>query len=281
MDATSIDPATLKFGPNEASIAHKKGHIEDVDMDGDNDLVVHFKTQDIGVDCGDIELEISGKTFSGTPISGNNPIVTVGCTGPASEGIFDGSGNEYTFVTIGTQDWLIENLKTTKYNDGTIIPLVEGATEWEALATPGYCWYNNNKATYGDTYGALYNWHAVNTGNLCPTGWHVPSDAEWTTLTTYLGGESSAGDKLKETGTTHWTSPNTGATNETGFTALPGGYRYYDGTFNSIGSFGFWWSASEGTTNYAWSRYMYYNNSTVDKSNANEKYGYSVRCLRD
>jgi len=157
----------------------------------------------------------------------------------------DRDGNVYTSVTIGTQTWMVENLKTTKYKDGTDIPLVTDDTEWANLNTPGYCWYNNDAATYKNSYGALYNWYAVSTGKLCPTGWHVPTDAEWTTLTTYLGGESVAGGKLKELGTTHWTTPNTGATNETGFAALPGGYIYYDGTFDFIGNIGGWWSATE------------------------------------
>ena len=116
------------------------------------------------------------------------------------------------------------NLKTTKYNDGTSIPNVTNDTSWSNLTTGAYCWYNND-VSYKNPYGALYNWYAVNTGKLAPKGWHVPSDAEWTTLITYLGGESIAGGKLKEAGTTHWLSPNTEATNSTGFSALPGGRR--------------------------------------------------------
>ena len=120
---------------------------------------------------------------------------------------------------------MAENLKTTKYRDGTSIPLVTENTAWLNLTTPGYCWYNNDAAHYKSTYGALYNWYVLNAGsngwkNVCPTGWHVPTDAEWTTLTTYLGGESIAGGKLKETGTSHWLSPNTVATNETGLHTL-------------------------------------------------------------
>jgi uncharacterized protein (TIGR02145 family) len=137
--------------------------------------------------------------------------------------VTDIDGNIYHTVTIGTQVWMVENLKTTKYRNGDPIPNVTG-NAWAALTTGAYCWYNNDAATYKATYGALYNWYAVaDSRNIAPTGWHVPTDAEWTTLTTFLGGESVAGGKLKETGTNHWTSPNTGATNETGFTALPGG----------------------------------------------------------
>ena len=120
----------------------------------------------------------------------------------------DIDGNNYLTVTIGTQIWMAENLRTTKYNDGTAIPLVTDNTTWANLTTPAYCWYNNDAKTNGSTYGALYNWYSVNTKKLCPTGWHVPNDTEWTTLTTYLGGTAVAGGKLKETGTAHWYSPN-------------------------------------------------------------------------
>jgi uncharacterized protein (TIGR02145 family) len=221
-DATTIDPTTLEFGPNDASIAHKKGHIKDVDGDGDDDLVVHFRTMDIGIESGDFELEISGETLYGSPISGVNSIVPVGCK------ILDGSGNEYTFVTIGTQDWLVENLKTTKYNDGTDIPLVTDNTAWGSLTEneePGYCWYDNDQATYGDTYGALYNWHTVNPGNPCPIGWHVPSDAEWTELTDYLAANGHSGTEATALKATSGWPDGYNGTDDYGFTALPGSAR--------------------------------------------------------
>lgn len=195
------------------------------------------------------------------------------------EQISDIDGNVYNIVNIGAQVWMKENLKTTKYKDGTAIPLVTNNTEWSALATPAYCWYNNDEATYKAVYGALYNWHTVNTGKLCPTGWHVPTDAEWTTLTTYLGGESVAGGKLKETGTIHWTTPNTGATNESGFTALPGGYRELDGSFKTINYNGNWWSSTEASTSHVWYRGLY-ETTTVRSSHA-KGVGFSVRCIKD
>jgi uncharacterized protein (TIGR02145 family) len=191
--------------------------------------------------------------------------------------VSDVDGNTYTTVTIGSQVWMAENLKTTRYNDNTAIPMVTVNNTWFLMTTPGYCWYNNNVATYG----ALYNWYTVSTGKLCPTGWHVPSDAEWTTLTTYLGGESVAGGKLKETGTSHWSSPNTGATNSSGFTALPGGYRDFTGAFYYIGTIGFWWSSTENGTNYAWFRAMGYSYSYVYRDYYYPQNGLSVRCLRD
>jgi uncharacterized protein (TIGR02145 family) len=116
---------------------------------------------------------------------------------------------------------------------------------WAALTTPGYCWYDNDSVSYKNRYGALYNGYAVITNKLCPSDWHVPSDEEWTKLTNYLGGEMYAGDRLKEIGTDYWVSPNTGATNESGFTALPGGFRYYDGLFHDFGFSGYWWTSTE------------------------------------
>jgi uncharacterized protein (TIGR02145 family) len=199
-----------------------------------------------------------------------NPDLTYGS-------VSDNDGNTYKTIQIGTQTWMAENLKTIKYNDGTDIPFVTDETAWAALSTPGYCWYNNDSITYG----AMYNWYTVNTGKLCPTGWHVPADEEWTTLTDYLGGGSVAGSKLKETGITHWTSPNPGATNESGFTALPGGYRNYLGTFNSIGRHGYWWSSTEASSTDAYCRDMYHGYSNVDRTSSSKKSGFAVRCIKD
>jgi uncharacterized protein (TIGR02145 family) len=196
--------------------------------------------------------------------------------------VTDIDGNTYKTVVIGTQTWMAENLKTTKYNDGTTIPNVTDGATWAVLSTPAYCWYNNDAATNKATYGALYNWYTVNTAKLAPTGWHVPTDAEWSTLTTYLGGESVTGGKLKETGTTHWTSPNTGASNSSGFTALPGGQRYsINGAFGDFGYYVGWWSSSENNSTNAWSRYVDYYGSNAYRSSDNKSYGFSVRCVRD
>jgi uncharacterized protein (TIGR02145 family) len=201
----------------------------------------------------------------------------------------DIDGNGYHAVTIGTQVWLLENLKTTKYNDGTAILQVTGDEKWVNLSTPGYCWYNNNEVTYKAEYGALYNWFTVNTGNLCPTGWHVPTDQDWHQLVLFLDpsavlaiNESTvAGGMMKETGTTHWESLNTGATNESGFTALPGGYRSFNGTFQNVGENGVWWSSSEYSSANAYYRLLYHFESGVLRRNFNKLNGFSVRCLRD
>ena len=192
----------------------------------------------------------------------------------------DYDGNVYGVVTIGTQKWMTENLKTTKYNDGTEIPLVTDSNAWENLSTPGYCWYHNYEAGY-KAFGSLYNWYTVNTGKLCPSGWHVPSDAEWTTLTTYLGGLDVAGGKLKEEGTAHWRTPNTGATNETGFTALPGGLRFDNGTFYEIGNAGFHWSTTEWGSDHAWDCLLRYNYSPANIIVHYKGMGFSVRCLKN
>ncbi len=212
---------------------------------------------------------------------GNEVTFTTTANFPNCGTVIDADGNVYHTVTIGTQCWMVENLKTTKYNDGTAIPLVTDDTAWAGLTTPGYCWYNNDKLTYGNTYGALYNWYTVNTGKLCPAGWHIPSDAEWTTLTTFLGGESVAGGKMKEAGTTHWASLNTGANNSSGFTALPAGYRASDGTFSGIGDYGYWWSSTKRNTSNAWNRVLFYNFFGVERYNYPKQYGFSVRCVRD
>ena len=190
-------------------------------------------------------------------------------------------------VTIGTQIWQTTNLNVTSYRDGTPIPEVTDPTAWAALTTGAWCYYNNTTAN-GTTYGKLYNWYAVvgihdtdpNTPNkiLAPTGYHIPTDAEWTTLTTFLGGESVAGGKMKETGTAHWISPNTDATNSSGFTGLPGGYRDGGGTFPNIG-YGIWWSSSERGTTYAWSRDLYFNSGYAGRNDDDKRDGFSVRCL--
>jgi uncharacterized protein (TIGR02145 family) len=198
-----------------------------------------------------------------------------------TEQLKDADGNVYTTITIGTQVWMVENLKTTKYNDGTAIPLVSDAGAWAVLNAPGYCWYNNDEAANKATYGALYHWLTGNTGKLCPTGWHVPTDSEWTTLTDYLGGESISGSKLKEAGTIHWLSPNTGATNESGFTALPGGFRAIDGTFNNIGSNGYWDSSTEYNASNRYGREMHNDGSDVIRGPYGKRRGLSVRCLKD
>jgi uncharacterized protein (TIGR02145 family) len=214
-------------------------------------------------------------------------VMIIGIVEVLAQTVSDIEGNVYNTVSIGTQVWMKENLKTTKFNDNTDIPLVTDENACAKLSTSAYCWYNNDAATHKASYGALYNWYVVNSGyngdkKVCPTGWHIPTDTEWTILTTYLGGESVAGGKLKETGLTHWITPNTGATNETGFTALPGGYRlYYSGNFADNRIFDEWWSSSEFNTSSAWFRHLIYGGNGVSILGMDKRYGLSVRCLKD
>jgi uncharacterized protein (TIGR02145 family) len=203
--------------------------------------------------------------------------------------VTDVEGNVYKTVTIGTQVWMAENLKTTKYKDGEKIPLITESSESANPPTPAYYWYDNDEATYKNDYGALYNWYTVNTGKLCPAGWHVPTEAEFNSLIAYLGSMSVAGGKLKEAGITHWESPNIGATNETGFTALPGGerttvYDYWESS--QIGIRGNWWSSTENTDEFAGDEVA---GILILENVQNEAYiqykveqcGLAVRCIKD
>jgi len=193
----------------------------------------------------------------------------------------DIDGNVYKTVTIGSQVWMAENLKTIKYNDGTAIPnVIDGASWWGSRTIGAYCDYDNTSSN-SSIYGRLYNWYTVNTGKLCPKGLSVPTDAEWTILITYLGGESIAGSKHKEAGSSHWISPNQGASNSSGFSALPGGTIEFDGKFYGIGGIGVWWSSTESSTDYAWHRSMSYSSSVVSRDFSHKAYGFSVRCVKD
>ncbi len=193
----------------------------------------------------------------------------------------NGNSNTNTTVTIGGQVWMQKNLNVSKYVNGDDIPQVQDATAWAALTTGAWCYYENN-ASNGDVYGKLYNWYAVNDPRgLAPTGYHVPSDAEWTTLTTFLGGESVAGNKMKAT--TGW-NPFSGITNtnSSGFTGLAGGRRsQYDGPFFDVGYRGNWWSSSENDTPTVWSRELNYQHGDAHRYYSNKGEGLSVRCLRD
>jgi uncharacterized protein (TIGR02145 family) len=220
-------------------------------------------------------------TSSGTGYGGAYQITTI----VATPTVTDADGNIYHSITIGTQIWMVENLKTTHYRNGDLIPNITDNNAWDDLETGATCDFDN-KPRNSKTYGKLYNWYAVcDSRNIAPAGWHVPTDAEWKILTDYLGGRSVAGGKLKETGTTYWKRPNIGATNESGFSALPGGHRNDgDGTFTDIscfGQWGFWWSSTESSSTLAWLRGLAYNYRYIDRQNYTKSNGYSVRCVRD
>jgi uncharacterized protein (TIGR02145 family) len=203
-------------------------------------------------------------------------------------------------VTIGTQIWSSTNLDVTTYRDGTPIPQVTDPVQWQSLTSGAWCYYNNDSAN-GAIYGKLYNWYAVagihdndpSTPNkiFAPQGWHIPTDLEWGTLITFLGGEDLAGGKMKSGGTIEastglWLAPNEAATNESGFTALPGGYRGNLGIFDfagyfDIGSQGAWWSASELNTANSWGLFISASGGWAGRGYDSKKRGFSVRCLRD
>jgi uncharacterized protein (TIGR02145 family) len=196
--------------------------------------------------------------------------------------VADIEGNLYKTIRIGSQTWMAENLRTSRFNDGEAIPLTIENASWSALKTPGFCWYNNKPEVYREIYGALYNWHAVSTGKLCPAGWHTPDAEEFNILFKSINSGEDGG-KLKEDGVLHWAYPNSGASNEYGWTALPGGIRGVDGTFNGLGFIGSWWYNDDQVSTPG-SRFAILNNSSsslgfTDFESITE--GISVRCLSD
>jgi len=207
--------------------------------------------------------------------------------------VTDIDGNVYQTVTIGNQVWMTENLKTTRYSNGDTIPNITNQTTWNNYSVGAYCDYNND-TNYSNIYGRLYNWYVVNDiRNIAPAGWHVPSKAEWNILFKYLDNTvdttftgftgTDIGGKLKETGTNHWNNPNTGATNSSGFTALPSGNRYPSTqSFSNIGLNGSCgWSTTMSNATEAWNPFVTYNNSQVCLGSGNKKDGLSIRCVKD
>ncbi|HMA76597.1 MAG TPA: FISUMP domain-containing protein [Candidatus Krumholzibacteriaceae bacterium] len=233
-------------------------------------------------------------TLTGTDSEGKTDSDTITITVTTSPGtVTDIDGNVYQTVTIGTQEWMAENLKVTHYRNGDPIPNVTDDGTWYGLSSGAYCEYDNDGGNV-TTYGRLYNGYAVDDSrNIAPEGWHVATDEEWKQLEMYLGMSQSEADdtglrgtdeggKLKESGTTHWISPNTGATNESGFTALPGGYRYDYGSFTNMGLYAFFWSSTESNNSFiAWHRYLGYGSAQVGRGDYYKQDGFSVRCVRD
>lgn len=210
----------------------------------------------------------------------------------------DYENNHYAVVTIGTQTWMAENLKSTKFKDGMDIPLVTDDTAWDSINTPAYCWYKNDRETYGDTYGALYNWYTTEESKLCPAGWHTPTSSEWNDLESYLIANgynfdgSYTGDKtaLSLASTTHWDGSGTEGTpgsndyfeyrNKTGFSALPGSFRIHGGFSSGLGMLGYWWASQAGSET-AWYRLLMDDSPSLTAAYLNKKTGMSVRCLKD
>lgn len=196
--------------------------------------------------------------------------------------VYDGDGNPYKVIKIGDMYWTAENLRTTSYNNGWQIPLVTDNLVWANANSEAFCWYNNDFINQPGTYGALYNWYAVNNGNLCPVGWHAATGQDWDLLVQYTGGYQVAGGNLKETGFDHWNIPNFGATDQYGFKALPGGQRDKTGNFSELGRYGFWWSpVFEWIVNEDSYYSIGFNSSEVLSLQEDLRTGYSVRCVRD
>lgn len=194
--------------------------------------------------------------------------------------VTDVEGNVYHTVTIGTQCWMKENLKTSHYRDGSVINEIEDSVTWaNGSQTSAWCYFGQNAANNA-TYGKLYNWYVItDPRNVCPAGSHVPSNDEWITLTDYLGGEMVAGGSLKEVSL--WQSPNMDATNSSGFSGYPGGYRDNHSKFFDIERVGGWWTSTEYDSSFAWFRYLHCSNGVIDRDFLEAKYGFSIRCIMD
>jgi len=201
---------------------------------------------------------------------------------PTPDRVTDIDGNVYHTVTIGSQVWMKENLRVTHYSNGDLIWNVTQSSKWIILKTSAYCNYANNPNIYF-SYGRLYNWYAVHDPrNIAPNGWHVATDDEWTTLSNYLGGNDTAGGQLKEAGDAYWPSPNTGATNSSGFTALPTGYRTNDGSYTAWGYVTFWWTSTPTNDSLSgWYRNVGYNYDSIGHGTIEKYYGFSIRCVMD
>ena len=244
--------------------------------------MVNAQNTGIGTITPSAKLHVNG-TFKVTDGSqGAGKILTSDAAGLASwQQPPSPPGSNELSVSICCQRWTTKNLNVAEYRNGDPIPKVSNNAEWEALTTGAYCYYNNDSAAYAAIYGKLYNWYAVNDPRgLAPEGWYSPTDIEWTGLSDCLGGNDVSGGPLKEIGTAHWTTPNTGATNLSGFTSLPGGFRDNGGFFFNIGGAGTWWSSTEDTSGNAYYRGMSFNNDDLVRSSFNKKWGFSVRCIK-
>ncbi len=289
--AQSLTAATSNK-TSKISICHKTTSLSNPWMT----IVISLSDLPLHLAHGDVVPDADGDGYTKTNPCGtgaqndcndNSAAINPGASEICNNGIDDNCNGQIDencipSVTICNQVWMLKNLDVTKYRNGDDIPQVTNDAAWGTLTSGAWCYFENNTAN-GTTYGKLYNWYAVNDPRgLAPAGWHVPSYAEWTTLSDCLGGEFVAGGKMKETGTTHWLSPNTGADNSSGFAGLPGGGRDSNGSF--IGLFGYisyWWSANEFSGDFGWLRYISYDQTFLGINYYTKSYGFSVRCLRD
>lgn len=198
----------------------------------------------------------------------------------AGETVKDADGNEYKTVVIGSQTWFAENLKTTKYANGNSIKNITSGSEWVSCKSPAYCWYDNNSSNKNE-YGALYNWYVINSGNICPNGWHVATDADWTTLTNKVGGAEKAGAALKEKGTAHWETTSDDVKDEYNFGIVGAGFRDPYGNFTWKNVDACFWSATGKTPSYAWYRHTFHYDKALSRHEVQKCNGYSVRCVKN
>ena len=275
--ATSITTTTASSGGNVTSDGGASIIARGVVWSTSPNPVISLSTKTTyGSGIGSFTSSITGLTINTTYYVRAYATNSIG-TGYGTQISF----STYTYVTICKQQWMEKNLDVTTYRDGTVIPQVTDAATWSLLTTGAWCWYNNDPLN-GAIYGKLYNWYAVNDPRgLAPQGWHIPTDAEWTTLNNLLGGDAAAGGKMKTTGTTRWAAPNTSATNESGFSGLPGGFRSFNGAFGDVGDVGRWWSATEFYSAIALARSLYCGFGYLGRANYGKESGFSVRCLRD
>jgi uncharacterized protein (TIGR02145 family) len=205
--------------------------------------------------------------------------------GTYAQTVTDIDGNVYNTIALGTQEWMTSNLRTLHFSNGDVIPHDFSQSAWNNLnQSSGADYYNNDQQANGATYGVLYNWAAAsNMNNVCPIGWHVPSNNEWTTLINFAGGSATAGGPLKERDTAHWNYPNYNATNFSGFTALPGGLRHNTGGYQFMNESGYWWTSTQGTANpsFAYNVKMSYADAVVLQYESNQRGGFSIRCLKN
>ncbi len=207
-------------------------------------------------------------------------IIGTGTGAITTSSLIDCDGNTYPIVSIGNQVWMATNLHVTHYRNGDEIPNITDDAIWTGLSSGAYCWYDNNQ-NYEYAYGAIYNWYAItDTRGICPDGWRVPTSDDWTTLTTFLGGTGVAGGKMKATKNL-WSSPNTGATNSSYFSGLPGGCRDNAGLYKYTGTKSYWWSSTETSSTQASNRALNYNNDDASVANSTKQNGFSVRCIRN
>jgi uncharacterized protein (TIGR02145 family) len=276
---------------SDGSIAEVNFYVDGVSKGSVSSFPYNYEWNTTDETTGNHIIKIIAYDNDGSTISNSVGVIL-------TETVTDIDENIYKTVTIGTQVWMAENLKTTKYNDGTEIPHVSSDIDWFDLNGPAYAWYGNSPLNK-DVYGALYNWYTVNTYKVCPTGWHVPTDDEWTKMENYLINNgynfdgTTTDNKIAKamilpnrwsshTGTgTGGNTDYSAKQNVTGFSALPSGYRYNYGFFDYEGDYGLWWSATESDSSNAWHRILSYNNAAVIRYDNYKKYGYSVRCIKD